>query len=49
MLVLNKSKEREITVACPVKGPQEPVIMHLVRSNSRTVVHMDEKGTQYRS
>lgn len=44
MLVLNKSKEREITVACPVKGPQEPVIMHLVRSNSRTVVHMDEKG-----
>ena len=30
MLVLNKSKEREIMVACPVKGPQEPIIMHLV-------------------
>lgn len=44
MLVLNKSKEREIMVACPVKGPQEPIIMHLVRSNSRIVVHMDEKG-----
>lgn len=44
MWVLNKIKTREIIVPCPVEGPVEPVVMGLVRSKSRIIVHLEKNG-----
>lgn len=44
MWVLGKIKEREIVVSCPVEGPVEPVLLKLIRSKSRIIVHIDDNG-----
>jgi len=44
MWVMNKVKNREITVSCPVAGPDEPISVGVFKSKSRIVVNMGEDG-----